>query len=479
MSDPRRWLASFLTGETDVDDTSTAQPQTAAARRATRVARPVGAAVPAGQQPQEPVAGNRVALPDFVDPPGGELVAGVDANGVEYVFEDDPYADPLVDPRYDADDRNWVRYRPNWGGYLRFVILGLLIVFFIFWVRARIYNWIDGEIVPDGPRGEAVEFIIPNGASTNDVASQLAGDDIIGNATVFRYWLRCDGDITITGFLGCDTEHSFQAGEYELFENMAFEDIVAVFEEGPAPEVLFKITIPEGLRVNEFVDRALEENDRFTRDDMTAAIFNPEYISEYLPPEVDAFHWYEGLLFPATYDIPEGDLGDEGKFVDRMSNTFDARFGALIEEHGRDPVIDELGLTDYEIVIIASLIEEEAKTDEDRGKMARGIYNRLQQGERLRIDATTYYAVNKSFTEPLLQSDLDTPSAWNTYQVDGLPPTPIAAPGEASLLAALQPEDGDWIFWVRTEVDGGHTFSVTQAEHDAAVAICREREFGC
>ena len=73
--------------------------------------------------------GDHVALPDFVDPPGAEIVAGVDADGIEYVFEDDPYADPLVDPRYDADDRNWVRYRPNWGGYLRFVVVGLLVVF--------------------------------------------------------------------------------------------------------------------------------------------------------------------------------------------------------------------------------------------------------------------------------------------------------------------------------------------------------------
>jgi UPF0755 protein len=210
---------------------------------------------------------------------------------------------------------------------------------------------------------------------------------------------------------------------------------------------------------------------------MTAAIFNPDYYSDYLPAEIDPFHSYEGLLFPATYDIPEGDLADEGRFVDRLSNTFDARFGALIEEHGRDPAIAELGLTDYEIVIVASLIEEEAKIDEDRGKMARGIYNRLEQGERLRIDATTYYAVDKPFTEPLLQSDLDTPSPWNTYQIDGLPLTPIAAPGAASLLAALQPEAGDWIFWVRTEEDGGHTFSTTQSEHDAAVAICRERGY--
>ena len=217
MTSPRRWLAAFLTGQSSHTRDEESEPAaTDRTRRPTRVARLVGAAASHPDLRQGAVpSGEQVALPDFVDPPGTELVAGVDADGVEYIFEDDPYAEPLVDPRYDADDRNWVRYRPNWGGYLRFVVLGLLVVLVVFWVRSRIYNWIDGEIVPDGATGAAVTFVIPSGASTNDVASQLDDENVIGNATVFRYWLRCDGNITITGFLGCDTERSFQAeGNY-------------------------------------------------------------------------------------------------------------------------------------------------------------------------------------------------------------------------------------------------------------------------
>ena len=112
--------------------------------------------------------------------------------------------------------------------------------------------------------------------------------------------------------------------------------------------------------------------------------------------------------------------------------------------------------------------------------MARAIYNRLEAGDLLGIDASTYYAVGKAFTDDLTQEDLDSPSPWNTRAVAGVPPTPIAAPGEASLLAALQPEPGDYYYWVRTNeggVAGAHTFSVTAAEHEAATVICRELGF--
>ena len=487
MSSARRWISSFLTGDADDSVSASADPA-APQRRPTRVARPVSASVPAepaavgapaappvpdGQVAAPPPGQGQVALPDFVDPPGTELVAGVDADGVEYVFEDDPYADPLVDPRYDADDRNWVRYRPNWGGYLRFVVLALVVVFAIFWGRGKIYDWIDGEITPASAPGETVEFVIQSGASTNDVASQLAEEGVIGNATVFRYWLRCDGNITISGFLGCDTEHSFQAGDYELQENMAFEDVVAVFEEGPIPIELVKVTIPEGLRVTEFVERAIEENPAFNEEEMLEALGDPALRSRYLPEDVSIFYWFEGLLFPATYDIPEADLGNERAFVARLTEEFDRRYTALLDEYGVPPEAEALGLSDYQLITIASLIEEEAKVPEDRAKMARAIYRRLEEGDLLGIDASTYYAVGKSFTEELTVEDLENPSPWNTRAVAGIPPTPIAAPGEASLIAVLRPEPGEFYFWVRTGEDGSHTFSATAAEHEAAVEICR------
>ncbi len=488
----RRSLVAFLTGSAEEESEPQPRPPSSASdaplyppprsrRPTTRIARPVSSAPPlAASAPVivDPDGGDAVpvALPDHLAPPGAVIVAGVDTNGVEYVLEDDPEAQPLVDPRYDHEDRNWVRYRTSWGGFLRIVALIIIVIWLVGAVRGRIYGWVDDQIEPAGDQGALVEFNIPDGASTNGVATELVNSGIVHNATVFRYWLRCDGELSITGFLSCDGEKSFQAGDYELYENMAYEDAVALLDEGPIPIIYETFTIPEGLRLGEIVDRLVAVNDRFDRAQILEAMKNPSLVSDYVDPDAPLLLRLEGTLFPATYDIPEADLGDEARFLRRMADTFDERFGALINEVGRDPAILELGLTDYEIIVIASLIEEEAKVPVDRPLMARAIYNRLEQEMKLQIDATVYFAANKKFTDTLFQSDLDLESPWNTYVSTGVPPTPIAAPGEAALRAALDPAEGDYIFWARTDengVIGAHTFSVTNEEHNAAVEVCR------
>ena len=197
----------------------------------------------------------------------------------------------------------------------------------------------------------------------------------------------------------------------------------------------------------------------------------------YADPTVPTDLRLEGTLFPATYDVAEEDVADEARFLQRMADTFDQRFENLLGEVGRAPAILELGLSDYEVIVVASMIEREARVDVDRPLMARAIYNRLAQGMPLQIDATVYYAAGKSFTETLFQSDLDAESPWNTYTTPGIPPTPIAAPGEAALRAALAPAEGEMIFWARTDengIVGAHAFSATLAEHNEAVARCRE-----
>ena len=462
-------------------------PSTYASRPSERVTAPVSAdPVALGSESKE----IPFALPDYAAPPAVVLSAGFDADGTEYVLEDDPDVDPLVDPRYDAEDRNWVRYRSHWGGFLRLLGVAAIIFLLLTTIRGRIYDWIDEQIVPSGPIGETVVFTIGNGEAVNQIATKLDNAGVIDNATVFRYWLRCDGPnggkITISGFLGCEIEDptdavrspvisSFQAGEYELFENMAYSDVINILNLGPIPEVF---TIPEGLRVTEIIDRMIEENPQFDHDQIVSALNNPAYISKFLPSDVHRFSWFEGLLFPATYDVAEGDLRDEARFIQRMSSTFDERFSGLLEEVGRDSVIEELGLSDYQIITIASLIEEEARVDVDRPQMARVIYNRLLRGEPLGVDASVYFALNKSFTEGLTAEDLRVNSPYNTRLNTGIPPTPIAAPGEAALRAALQPDpDPDLFFWARTDhggVDGAHTFTTNIFDHNAAVAVCRE-----
>ena len=216
-----------------------------------------------------------MALPDHQAPPGAVLVAGVDEQGVEYVLEDDPHALPMVDPRYDVDDKNWVRYRTSWGGFLRLVIFVLAIIWVVTTARGRIYGWVDAQIEPGGEPGDPIELTIPSGASTNNVATLLENEGVISNATVFRYWLRCEGELSITGFLGCDAERTFQAGDYEIPTNLALADAVAVLDQGPIPEIFVDFTIPEGLRLSELVERLLAVNSNFDRADLLDALRIP------------------------------------------------------------------------------------------------------------------------------------------------------------------------------------------------------------
>ena len=386
--------------------------------------------------------------------------------------------DPLDDPVYDADDRNWVRYRPLWGGVIRLVVLGVIVVLAVLWVRGRIYDWVDAQITPEGLPGDAIELTIPQGASVNEIAGDLQSEGVISNATVFRYWLRCDGELTITGFLGCGSVVEVDAGDYILYENMDFESVRTVFEAGPLPEVFELVRIPEGLRWSEMAPRLLEENPSFERDDLEAAYLSLVREASYLPEDASV-RSLEGMLFPATYDIGADYLSDEQGFLLRMSDEFDRRFARLLEDPGTHPGIADLGLRPYDVIIVASLVEEEALLQQDRARIARVIYNRLAEGMRLDIDATACYAAAKPCTE-LTSADIGLVSPWNTRVATGLPPTPISAPGEASLIAALQPVDGEWLFYVRTDEDGvrgAHHFSVTYEEHLDHVQICRELEY--
>ncbi len=395
--------------------------------------------------------------------------------GEMQVVEEELGDGPLVDPVYDADDRNWVRYRPYWGGFARLVVLVVLVIVAALWVRGRAYSWIDAQITPEGPSGDPVELTIAQGTSINAIAGDLQNAEVVSNATVFRYWLRCEGNLTIIGFLGCDAEVEVEAGDYILFENMDFESVKQVLDAGPVPEVIKRITVPEGLHWEELVDRLLVENPEFEREDLEAAYVSLVREALYLP-ENALIRNLEGMLFPATYDVGADYLSDEQGFLLRMSDEFDKRFARLLEDPGMHPDVVEFGLSPYEVIIVASLIEEEALLQEERAKIARVVYNRLTEGMRLGIDATACYAARKPCTE-LTVADLRSESPWNTRAVSGLPPTPIAAPGEASLIAALQPAEGDWLFYVRTDeggVRGAHHFHRTLAEHEEQVAICRE-----
>ena len=465
MAGGRRW-ASFLTGQPD--------PET-----------PPG---PGGESPAEPaphtgeepvaVGARRPPRPARYPsaPPVDEPVHQPDAVGDEgydeYLYDDEGYEEYYDD---ELDDGEWVRYPRRSAATLRFVIVGAVALLGVLFVRSWIAGWVDGQVTPSGPVGDELEFTIEEGWPTNRVAEELVSEGVIDNSTVFRYWLRCPGLAKTLVGLDCEgeTEANFRAGDYLLNENMAYPDVVEVLNAGPIPPEFRDVTIPEGLRFTQMIDRLVDENPEYDPDEMADAFRDSRLTSRFLP-EGQVFKWMEGLLFPATYQIDEDHIADELDILVRMAETMEQRFDAAVDEVGRAPEIDQLGLSEYELLIIASLIEEEAKVPDERPKMARVIYNRLLQGEPLGIDASLLYAYPPG-TDPNSLNHAEDESEYNLRNRQGLPPTPISGPGSASIEAALAPEPGDWLFYVLVDEDGTHAFAVTNAEHEANVAICRER----
>lgn len=170
----------------------------------------------------------------------------------------------------------------------------------------------------------------------------------------------------------------------------------------------------------------------------------------------------EGYLFPATYPLPE--KNDPSELLSYMVNTANSRLKA----GGVAKAAERNGLSLYETVTLASIVQAEADTPEDMGKVARVIHNRLEQDMALQMDSTLNYALERS-TLDTSHTDTRLKSPYNTYQLRGLPPTPIGNPGEQALRAAVEPPEGDWLYFV-TVRPGDTRFTADHTEHERNVA---------
>jgi len=326
------------------------------------------------------------------------------------------------------------------GCTLRWLVLGFVAVV----VAGAIggWLWLGGQLNPDGPQ-EPVAFAIPEGTTTAGVADLLADAGVVGNTTVFRAYLRTRGN------------PSFEAGIYDgLVTNQPAGEVVDVLLAGPAPPEVVRITIPEGLWLSEIRQRVLDTFPDMDPADWDAAVTTVR--SRYQPEGATL----EGLLFPATYDVALDDQGDAAKLVATMVDTFDAVADelGLAEATERIQALTGLDLTPYEVLTLASLIESETRIEAERPQVARVMYNRLIDGMRLDIDASVIYALGRR-TEVLTATDLDVVSPWNTRRVGGIPPSPIAATGRSAIAAALNPDEGPWLFYVLVDPAGDHFFT--------------------
>lgn len=322
--------------------------------------------------------------------------------------------------------------------------------------------WYGNQVDPPGAPGSVVAIQVPEGTSSSKVASILADEGVITNATLFNLWVNGKGLEPV------------QAGTYELRKDLSFAEAVEALNAGPETPVAVettKVTVPEGLTVDQTIARIAEQVPRFTVDDLRAALDGGQ-VPTALRPEGQTS--YEGLLFPATYEVTEEQTAAD--LLTMMAQEMEARVAEADLEGAASALSAELGqpIDVYDLLTVASLVQEEAGSAEEAPRISRVIANRLQQGWALGIDATSQYLAGIEGGEVDFESD----SPYNTRRQAGLPPTPIAAPGAYALAAAATPEPGPWMYYVLTD-PGVHTFVVTDAEFQAAKQECIAKDLGC
>lgn len=335
--------------------------------------------------------------------------------------------------------------RTHWG--LRIGVLLLVIAAGLGVGAVRYYDWCQGA---SGPR-EPVSFEVAEGASGSEIVHGLHRQDVVRCGLVSTWLLRRSG-----------LEGDFRAGTFELTTNMTPDDAFEALTTPPEPIPTVRLTIPEGYRLTQIAERVQEDLGIPSAQFLRALRREDWALPSYLPEDAVSA---EGFLFPKTYEFVEGDVTAED-VIARLLEQFQIEAESLPWENAED-----LGITPYEVVIIASMIEEEAKLQEERVVISGVIHNRLDIGMTLGIDATLLYDDPTPDGE-LSTADIETDGPYNTRMRTGLPPTPIASPYLWSLRAALNPADTPYYYYVLCGDDGGHRFAVTYDEHLANVDAC-------
>ncbi len=336
----------------------------------------------------------------------------------------------------------WDEYHSPWGRRV-LIGLGLLIVGVILAAVLGVL-WVNGHL--NGAGGATVNVSLPAGAGHAVISRDLTRAGAVSNDWLFKHYLDYRSYPPLTG------------GQYSVHHGEGYRQAMQDLDKGPLL-VQVRLTIPEGYTLAQTATAVGQlpglSAQRFLQVAQSGAIR-----SQFEPPGSNNL---EGFVFPDTYFI------DPTETEQDILQTMVDRFDQIATSVGLANSKATNGLTPYQTVVLASLIEKEAKLEVDRGKISRVVLNRLAAGMLLQIDATVEYAEGVHKTR-LLDSDLRTPSPYNTYLHAGLPPGPIADPGQASLYAALNPTPGTWLYYVLINADGAHAFATTQAQFNQLVA---------
>ncbi|PAP94080.1 endolytic transglycosylase MltG [Mesorhizobium wenxiniae] len=293
------------------------------------------------------------------------------------------------------------------------------------------------EFNEPGPSAHADTFLVKPNTGVQEIAEQLERRGLISDARIFRLGVRAFGN-----------DSALKAGEYEIKPQASMRDIMELLKSGKS--VMYSLTVPEGLTVEQALQRIAEQ--AALDGDMPATI----------PPE--------GSLATDTLRFTRG--ATRQQMVDKLL----ADQKKLVEEvwQRRAPDLPLASVDDF--VTLASIVEKETGKGDERSRVAAVFLNRLAKGMRLQSDPTIIYGLfggkGKPADRPIYQSDIKKPTPYNTYLINGLPPTPIANPGRAALEAVANPSKTDDLYFV-ADGTGGHVFAATLAEHNENVARYR------
>jgi len=338
-------------------------------------------------------------------------------------------SETLLDPAAAPAPNRFRRRR----GVALLVVLGLLAA--IAFGGKLLYDSLLGVPDYDGTGSGQVLVQVDPGDSASDIGATLLAKEVVKSVKAFTKAAEKE-----------PRSRGIQPGFYQLRQRMSGVAALALLLD-PASRVRGRVTVPEGLPLSKVVDRLVRFTE-LTRPQVVAALENPAVLG--LPAY--AKNRPEGFLFPATYDVEPGTGAVDA--IQQMTQKF-AEVAAGLDLEARAA---ELGLSPYQVMVVASLVEAETHVDADRAKVARVVLNRLAKGMPLQFDSTINY-VRTERKARLSLEDLKVESPYNTYQNAGLPPTPINSPGEASIEAALSPAAGDWLYFVVVAKDGTSLFT--------------------
>jgi len=327
--------------------------------------------------------------------------------------------------------------------FLCLTVLTLLSLAAVVFVAFMVYERVTQ---PGRPR-EEVSVMIPPGVSGQEAGELLAEKGLVDHPVLFRLAMRLDKS-------GAPIKH----GPYTMHKGLSPMELLRLLQEGPnrppAPGEIppeQKVTVPEGLTAAQ-IAQLFDNPNAFIE-----ATADPALIAR-LGIQAPTL---EGFLMPDTYFFDRKPT--EREVVERMVEHFEEEYAQLLQEY---PDIAQRDKT--VLVTVASLVEEEARVEEERPAIAAVIYNRLARKMPLQLDSTLQYALGK-YGERILYEDREVDSPYNTYLHAGLPPGPISCPGVASLRAAMRPAQTGYLYFVSNADGKTHTFSATEAEHLRAV----------